>query len=134
MSETPAARMEPPVSDAAEPFWEASKQKQLVLQWCKPCNELIHYPREFCPSCLGFDLEFRPAAGTGEIHATSVVRVPSGTMPPPYVVALVETAEGARMMTNIVGCEPEAAKVGMAVKIHWEPLSDGRHLPLWEPA
>ena len=46
----------------------------------------------------------------------------------PYVVAIVETAEGARMMTNIVGCEPEAVKVGMAVTIRWEPLSDGRHL------
>jgi uncharacterized OB-fold protein len=51
----------------------------------------------------------------------------------PYVVALVELDEGVRMMTNIVGCEPSAVGVGMNVHVTWEPLSDGRNLPLFTP-
>ena len=51
----------------------------------------------------------------------------------PYVVALVELDEGPRLMTNVVGCPPESVTVGMPVQVTWEPLSDGRNLPLFEP-
>jgi len=68
--ETPTrTRFEPPTSRAARPFWEASREQRLVLQWCRSCDEPIHYPRDACPQCLGDDLEFRPSAGTGEVYA-----------------------------------------------------------------
>jgi uncharacterized OB-fold protein len=51
----------------------------------------------------------------------------------PYVVALVELAEGPRLMGNIVGCAPDDVTVGMPVRVTWEELSDGRNLPLFEP-
>ena len=38
------------------------------------------------------------------------------------------------MMTNVVGCPPTDVVVGMPVRLAWEPLSDGRHLPVFEPA
>ena len=37
-------------------------------------------------------------------------------------------------MTNVVGCPPDSVTVGMPVQVTWEPLSDGRNLPLFEPA
>jgi uncharacterized OB-fold protein len=49
----------------------------------------------------------------------------------PYVVALVELDEGVRMLTNIVDTPHDDLKVGMAVTVAWEPLSDGRHLPVF---
>jgi uncharacterized OB-fold protein len=52
---------------------------------------------------------------------------------PPYAVALVETDEGARMMTNIVDCDPNDVAVGDEVEVTWEALPDGRHLPLFRP-
>ena len=52
----------------------------------------------------------------------------------PYVVALVDLDEGARMMSNIVGCPPDEVAVGLGVRVTWELLSDGRHLPQFEPA
>ncbi len=33
----------------------------------------------------------------------------------PYAIALVELDEGVRMMTNIVGVDPDAVHVGLAV-------------------
>jgi uncharacterized OB-fold protein len=37
------------------------------------------------------------------------------------------------MMTNIVGCPPAEVHSGMAVEVTWEPLADGRQLPLFRP-
>ena len=50
----------------------------------------------------------------------------------PYCVALVDLEEGVRIMTNVVGCAPDDVHTGMAVTLTWEPLSDGRRLPLFE--
>ena len=129
-------RVEPPESPPGRPFWAATRQQQLVLQWCRSCDRPIHFPREVCPSCLDDDLEFRPASGLGTVSACSIMPKPANPLMAgrePYVVALVDLDEGARMMTNIVGIEPEAVTVGMAVQVTWEPLSDGRNLPLFEP-
>ena len=38
------------------------------------------------------------------------------------------------MLTNVVGCPPDEVHSGMAVTVTWEPLSDGRQLPLFRPA
>ncbi len=51
----------------------------------------------------------------------------------PYAVALVDLAEGVRVFTEIVGVEPESVTVGQAVRLTWEPLTDGRNLPLFRP-
>jgi uncharacterized OB-fold protein len=82
------------------------------------------------------ELGWRPSPGRGEVYAFSVMhRAGSPFLADrvPYVVALVQLDEGARLMTNIVGCEPGAVRVGMPVSVTWEELSDGRALPQFEP-
>lgn len=130
-------RFEPPVSDDTRAFWEATRDKQLVLQWCTSCQKAIFYPRAACPGCLGDALEWRPATGLGRVHAVSVQHKPANPFMAdkvPYAVALVDLDEGVRLMTNVVGCEPDDVAVDMAVRVTWEPLTDGRHLPLFEPS
>jgi uncharacterized OB-fold protein len=56
----------------------------------------------------------------------------------PYAVALVEVDAGdgastVRVMSNVINCDVETVRVGDAVSLVWEALSDGRHLPLFEP-
>jgi uncharacterized OB-fold protein len=126
--------LEPPISNLTKPFWDATREKRLVLQYCRADGRPVHYPREACPHCLGTNLEWRPASGRGVVYAFTVNHVPGSATPEkplPYVVALVDLDEGVRMMTNIVGCEPKDVKVGMPVEVQWEPLSDGRHLPVF---
>jgi hypothetical protein len=128
--------VEPPVTETTQEFWDATRAKQLLLQWCVPCDEPVWFPREVCPNCRGSALEWRPSPGRGEVYAFTVEHRPTMPTPfgdAPYVVALIELAEGPRLMTNVVGCEPDAVAVGMAVQVAWEELSDGRHLPLFEP-
>lgn len=94
-------------------------------------------PREVCPGCLAPDVEWRPAAGTGVAYAAGVHHKPGFGRSPgdgPDVVALVELAEGVRMMSNVVGVPPDDVVVGMPVALAWHRLADGRRLPMFTPA
>jgi uncharacterized OB-fold protein len=129
--------LEPPASEAAALFWDATRRRELILPWCPACGRAFWYPREVCPRCLGDRVEWRPAAGTGVVYAVSVHHRPGpGRVPEdgPYAVALVELPEGVRLMTNVVGCPPEDVAVGLPVAVSWHPLPDGRHLPMFAPA
>lgn len=131
------SRMDPiTFSDASTGFWEATRERRFVLQWCRSCGNVVHYPRELCPFCLSDQLEFRPATGRGKVYAFSVThRAGNPAMEDrvPYVVALIDLDEGARMMSNVVGIDPSGVEVGMRVVLTWEELSDGRNLPLFQP-
>ena len=130
-------RFRPPISPGGAPFWTATERMLLTLQWCNDCERAIHFPREACPTCLGTDLEYRPAAGSGTVYAATVIPAPANpTMADraPYVVALVDLPEGVRMMGNVIAEDPWAVAVGDPVLIAWEPLPDGRHLPVCVPA
>jgi uncharacterized OB-fold protein len=146
-----AARFEPPATDASEPFWDATRQQRYLVQWCtSPTHDAapVFYPREVCPTCLSADhLEWRASSGNGTVHAVSVQYRPANpTMADkvPYAVALVDldagqrgaaTGDGTiRVMSNVVNCDPTDVAVGQPVRLTWELLSDGRNLPLFEPA
>lgn len=132
-----ASRFEPPISELAVPFWAATRRRQLLLQWCMACRVPVFYPREACPRCLGDRLEWQVASGQGIVYAVTVEHRPQDPRMKaraPYAVALVDLAEGARMLTNVVGCPPDAVEPGMAVTLCWEPLSDGRMLPQFTPS
>lgn len=127
-------RMEPPVTPTTEPYWEATRAHKFLLQWCTDCNKAVFFPREVCPACLGDSLEWRESPGRGQVYTYTVEYRPQNpNMPAPYTVALVELEEGVRLMTNVVDCDPESVTVGMPVQLAWEPLSDGRNLPLFAP-
>ena len=121
-------RSTPPESTIAKPFWDATRERRLTLQWCTACNKAIFYPREICPHCAGSALEWRDASGRGEVYAVTVPKSEE-----PYCVAIVELDEGVRMMSNVVGIAPEDVNVGQALEVTWEALEDGRNLPQFRP-
>lgn len=136
------ARFEPHATEATDPFWAATRDQRYLVQWCSACEAPIFYPRDVCPHCLVADtLEWRPSSGLGTVYALSVQHRagnPKMADRVPYVVALVELDAGdgqhtVRVMTNIVNGDPLSVAVGDAVQLSWEPLSDGRHLPVFEP-
>jgi uncharacterized protein len=131
-----SAFLEPPASDDAEPFWEATRRSELVLPWCRACGQPFWYHRAVCPRCLGDDLEWRGASGGGVVYAASVQHLPGpgrDAADGPYVVALVDLGEGVRVMGNVLECPPDAVRVGLPVQLRWQPLSDGRQLPQFAP-
>lgn len=129
-------RLEPPVTDVSAPFWEATREKRITLQRCADCQTWVWYPRSACTACLGEDLRWTEVSGEGSVYAVSVHYRPGVAEMKervPYAVALVELREGVRLLTNVVGCDPESVRIGQRVELAWEALSDGRHLPVFEP-
>lgn len=136
------ARIEPKPTDLTDAFWDATREQRYLVQWCAACARAIFYPREVCPTCLSSSsLQWRESSGRGTVHAISVQHRPANpTMADrvPYAVALVDVDAGeegrtVRVMSNVVNCDPESVDVGDAVVLAWEVLSDGRHLPVFEP-
>jgi uncharacterized protein len=133
-------RFEPPVGAESGPFWEATREGRLLVQWCTACDRGVFFPRTFCPHCGAVGpLEWHQASGRATVHAAVVEHRPESAgaafaQGEPFCIALVDLEEGVRMMTNVVGCPPDDVFSGMAVTVTWEPLSDGRQLPLFEPA
>jgi hypothetical protein len=52
----------------------------------------------------------------------------------PYVIAIVELAEGPHLTTNIVGCKPEEVRVGMPVVVAFDDVTPEQTLVKFRPA
>ena len=51
----------------------------------------------------------------------------------PFVLAVVELAEGPVMFSNLVGCEPGEVQIGMALQVRFDRVAAGVWLPRFEP-
>jgi uncharacterized OB-fold protein len=99
-------------------YWEAAAQGRLLIRRCASCTRAHHYPREFCPHCWSEDVTWEPATGRATLYTWSTVH--RNDLPPfatrtPYIAAVVDLAEGPRMMTEIVGCGEGELRAGMAL-------------------
>ncbi len=134
MSQQPF-RVLPRLDDANRAFWTAGERGQLVLGRCSDCGYLVHPPGPVCPRCLSRALAPSVLSGRGSVHSVTVNHQRwNPTMPTPYAVALVELDEqpGLRLMTNIVGCDPDDVVIGMRVWATFEQHDDV-WVPLFEP-
>jgi uncharacterized protein len=120
------------------PYWESVKAHAMKLQRCGGCGQFIFYPRAICPACASNDLVWTPVSGRGTVHAFTIPhRHPNAAFGAdvPYVVALVELEEGARMLTTLVDIEPspDAVQVGMPVEVSYDDVTDAVTLPRFRP-
>jgi len=133
---TAPAKPLPVVQPWARPFWDAARAHRLVLQHCQACNKPIFYPRAACPHCGSERLGWQDASGKGKIYSFTTVlsNAPSPFIADmPYVVAVVELAEGVRMLSNIVQCDPQQLRCEQPVEVVFERLNDEFTLPKFRP-
>ncbi|HEY2812013.1 MAG TPA: OB-fold domain-containing protein [Acidimicrobiales bacterium] len=125
-----------PIPDVeSAPFWAATLEDRLVVQHCTTCGHHQLYGRSLCTNCHASTLEWINTSGRGAIYSRTVIRQnPSRSFRHllPLVVALVDLDEGPRLMTNVVGCEPDAVGIGARVRVRFERVSDDAALPLFE--
>ena len=120
----------PEMMPEATQWWEATRERRLLIQHCKDCAHLQLYPRAICTKCHGHDLDYVEASGLGKVYSfTEVNRAARPDLKPPYIVAIVTLSEGPRLLTNVTG-SAVACEVG--VELDWSPLSDGRNLPTFK--
>ncbi len=121
-----------PVPDGdTKPFWDAAKEHRLMIQRCQDCQRTIFYPRSVCPHCMSDRIDWIQASGRGTIYSYTVVhRSPSAFKEDvPYVVALIDLAEGVRMMSNVVECAPADVRIGAAVEVVFDDVTPEITLP-----
>lgn len=127
----------PQIDPESQPYWTAAREGRLLIKRCADCGKAHHYPRELCPHCHSDCVIWEQASGRATVYTYTVSRRPAGPAfkaDVPYIVALVELAEGPRMMTRLVGIDPGAARIGLPLRVRFEALSDQVSLPCFEPA
>ena len=127
----------PQIDEESRPFWEALKRHELYVQKCRDCGELRYYPRAECPQCLSPKTEWKRCSGKGKVYtftATYQNQTPGFRESLPYIMAYVELDEGLTMLTNIIDCKPEEARIGMPVEVVFEDVTPEVTLAKFRPA
>jgi hypothetical protein len=95
----------PDVDDpVAGPHWRAAADGRLEVQHCPGCDELRWPPAPICPGCLATGGTWTPLSGRGRLWSVAVYRRafhPGLRDDVPYRVALVELAEGPRLVARV---------------------------------
>jgi uncharacterized OB-fold protein len=135
MGETAAKAVPVPTPETAE-YWAAARRGELRLPYCPACVAYVFYPRAACPRCWSTTVVWRTLSGRGRLHSylISHVAAPGFVDDVPYAVAVVELAEGPRLMSSIRGVPqtPEALELDMPLVVDFEPRGD-QVLPVFRP-
>lgn len=124
-------RLLPDVTERTRPFWTSGAEGRLVFQRCDECGYYAHPPGPRCPRCLSPSSTPSAVTGRGSVVSFTVnEQAWNPTMPPPYVIGLVELDEqqGLRLMTNLVDCAPADVRIDMRVRVVFE-----QHEDVWVP-
>ncbi|MFJ4803946.1 Zn-ribbon domain-containing OB-fold protein [Streptomyces murinus] len=102
------------------PYWAAAADGRLLIRRCAACGRAHHYPREFCPHCWSEDVAWEQATGRATLYTWSTVHrndLPPFSARTPYIAAVVDLAEGPRMMTQVVDAEEAELSAGMPLRV-----------------
>jgi Predicted nucleic-acid-binding protein containing a Zn-ribbon len=134
---TSKPRSDIPTPDTdTDSYWAAAREGKLLIARCADCSRAHHYPRPFCPHCWSGAVTAEEASGQATLYTYSTVFM--NDLAPfaerlPYVAAVVELAEGPRVMTNVVGCAPEDLRIGMKLRAVPFPLTDELTATVFRP-
>ena len=120
----------------SKPYWDATREKKLVIQYCRASGKYQHVPRPVSIfTGRRRDLEWREVSGKGEVFSYTVARrgTPAFRGHEPYLVVCVTLDVGVNHIANMVNCTEEDIRVGMKVASYWMPLEDGTHLLMFQP-
>ncbi len=100
---------------------EIPNRYRLEAAKCTGCGKVVYPARRICPGCRGTQFDKVNLSRCGKVVTSTVIHVPPDEflMEAPYAMAIVETPEGARFMTQVVDCEPSSVQPGMDVSLEF---------------
>jgi len=122
----------PAITPDMQPFFDAAKRHELVVQRCAQCGTHRFPAREICSNCLSRAAEWVRVSGEGEIFSYNVMHQvyhPGFAGEVPYAVVVVKLKEGVKMLSNLLGVPPHDVKIGMLVRVVFEDITDAVTLP-----
>ncbi|MEU6080398.1 OB-fold domain-containing protein [Streptomyces sp. NPDC047108] len=129
----PAARRPRPVINRDNAgFWDGVARRELLIQRCTACATLRFPWLPGCNACGSPGWDTVRASGSGTVHTYVVMHHPPfPAFDPPYAVALVELAEGVRMISNITGVPYDKVRIGMPVELAFLAADEELTLPVF---
>lgn len=133
---TPRALRPRPALNLDNKFWfDAAREHRLVIQRCASCQTLRHPVGPQCPHCQSFEWDTVEASGEATLYSFTVAHHPRHpAFDYPLVIAVVELAEGTRLIANLAGITPEQAEIGMALRLDWLQADPELTLPVFRAA
>jgi uncharacterized OB-fold protein len=103
---------------------EIPTRYRLEANRCTKCEKVIYPARLVCPACRSTEFEPTQLSRRGKVITSTVVHVPPNAwlMEAPYAMAIIETPEGARLMAQVVDCDPTKVLPGMEVGLEFRLL------------
>ena len=126
----------PTIDADGEAWWSAVQDHRLMVNACRSCGEASLYTRPFCPNCWSEDVELAPATGRARLYTWSVIHRNAAPFDArtPYILAMVDLAEGPRLMTVVENCRGEDLHADMELVIAFRDNDDGFVVPVFHPA
>ncbi len=103
-------------------YWrEIPNRYRLEAAKCSDCGKVVFPVRRICPACRGTAFEKMNLTRSGKVITSTVIHVPPDDflMEAPYTMAIIETPEGARLMAQVVDCDPAEVGPGMEVNLEF---------------
>ena len=135
-NQAPMPRPVPSADEASQPFFDAAAQGKLLLRFCPACQRFMTYSAEFCDACLSAELVWKASSGKGTIYSFVVMHQvlhPGFAGEVPYNVIVVETDDGPRLQSNLIGTPDAEIKVGTRVEVACQQAGDVM-VPYWKIA
>ncbi|WP_046315589.1 OB-fold domain-containing protein [Mycobacterium sp. UM_Kg1] len=125
----------PTIDVDSEAWWSAIQNGTLLLNTCQDCGRNSLHHRAFCPHCWSEDVAPTPASGRATLYTWTVVHQNAAPFDArtPYVVAMVDLAEGPRLMTHVENCTVEELAAGLELVLGFRHGEDGFAIPIFTP-
>ena len=131
-----AAKAVPVPTPETQPFWDGCAAGELRIQRCLECAKPYFYPRPVCPACGSARVEWFTASGRATLYSYVINHRPAPGFEDeaPYAIAVVQLAEGPRMMTSLAGVPstPEDLVLDMPLRVTFTRRGDVS-LPVFTP-
>ncbi|MDJ0384002.1 bifunctional MaoC family dehydratase N-terminal/OB-fold nucleic acid binding domain-containing protein [Streptomyces sp. G-G2] len=127
-----ARRPRPVINRDNQGFWDGVQDHRLLIQRCASCGALRFPWLPGCNDCASLEWDTVEASGAGTVFSYVVVHHPPfPAFSPPYAVAVVELAEGVRMVTNVTGVPHDEVRIGMPVQLEFLRVDEELELPVF---
>lgn len=122
------------ITDLNREFWEGVRDRKFLLQYDPQADRYQFPPRPVSLYSTGTKLEWRPASGRGRLVAHTLCHkaAPGYEDKVPYLLGIVELAEGPRVFAPIV--EAGTVAIGQAMDLRWTRNAAGDALYAFAPA
>lgn len=115
-------------------WWDACDEGKVLIQRCKNCQTLRHPPRPMCGECQSTEWDSIESTLEGEVYSFVEMHYPKFPgYQYPLLVAVISLAEGTRIVSNVVGIDPDDIHIGLKVKGCVEQVDEKTMLPQFRP-